>query len=84
MIPLPVIHSGGTHRDCLHEDYLRAECCLHDALQAFDRIEFHSRDYHLNKSWDNALEERERIREYMTKALFYLNAHAEHTAPQLY
>lgn len=83
MIPLPVLHIGGTHRNCLHEDYLKAQNALYDAIQAFDGIEFNSRDYFLNNSWDAAVAKRTEVREQLLRALTYLDAHSEHTAPPL-
>ena len=80
---LPVIHSGGTHRDCLQEDYHKAQQSLYAALQDFDRIEFNQRDYFVNGSWDNALQTRTEIRECLLKALFYLESHTEHTQQTL-
>ena len=72
LAPLPVIHSGGTHRDCLHEDYLRAHHALYEAIHAFDQIEFNQRDYHLNGSWNDALAHRTHARTQLLKVLTYL------------
>lgn len=79
---LPNIHLGGTPRSMLHGDYQRAEHAVWEAMQAFQHIEFHGRDYPADR-WDAAVEERTKALKALQSAYLYLNAHSEHTAPSI-
>jgi hypothetical protein len=75
---LPQIHIGGTNAPQLLNDYSKAYEALLAACEAFEKIEFNSRDYLPNKfgslRWEAAREWRERITEnYLTIEDYLLN-----------
>ena len=83
MTPLPHIHLGGTPTARLMEDYAKAYEALIAARQAFDDIEFNSRDYLPYRSedsripWPQAVEWRERITQAFVDVEEYLLQHME-------
>lgn len=85
MTPLPHIHLGGTPAARLMEDYAKAYEALIASRQAFDAIEFNSRDYLPYRSedgercepWKQAVEWRERITQAFVDVEEYLLQHME-------
>lgn len=59
----PTIHLGGTNEVQLSDDYGKAYEAIVAAREAFDKIEFNSRDYlpYTNGPWQAAVEWREQI-----------------------
>jgi hypothetical protein len=59
----PTIHLGGTNEVQLSDDYGKAYEAIVAAREAFDKIEFNSRDYlpYTNGPWPQALAWREQI-----------------------
>lgn len=61
-ITLPTIHSNGTSRRSLQEDYEAASHALSDFIDKWEYIEFNARDYYVVPgAWQKAVEEREEI-----------------------
>ena len=85
MTSLPHIHLGGTPAVRLMEDYAKAYEALIAAHQAFDDIEFNSRDYLPYHSedgercepWKQAVEWREQITQAFVDVEEYLLQHME-------
>jgi hypothetical protein len=88
MKAFPTIHLGGTTAPQLLDDYGKAYEALLAAREAFDKIEFNSRDYlpHGNhtsvpfagtQEWQAAVEWRERITQSLVDIEEYLLNHIE-------
>ena len=56
-ITLPVIHLNGTGAKTLLEDNVAASEAIRNALSVIHKVEFHSRDYYPNDSWEKARKE---------------------------
>ena len=57
----PILHMNGTGYQTLSEGYSDAHDKLRDFVDAWGQIEFNSRDYYVNDSWNDALSERQEI-----------------------
>lgn len=56
---LPTIHLNGTSARTLMDGYMPAWDKLNEFIEAWERIEFNSRDYYvIDGAWDKAVEER--------------------------
>ena len=74
----PTIHLGGTNEVQLSDDYGKAYEAIVAAREAFDKIEFNSRDYlpyGNNGPWQAAVEWRERITQSLCDVEDYLLNH---------
>jgi len=57
----PTLHMNGTGYKMLSEGYAEAHDKLRDFVNAWGQIEFNSRDYYVNNTWNAALAERQDI-----------------------
>ena len=82
LMTLPTIHSNGTSRESLREDYFTAALALEDFITRWGQVEFNARDYYVaDGAWSKALEEREAInakirdiRTYLETILIHLHS----------
>jgi hypothetical protein len=80
MKAFPTIHLGGTTAPQLLDDYGKAYDAIVAAREAFEKIEFNSRDYlpyGNNGPWQAAVEWRERITQSLVDIEEYLLNHLE-------
>ena len=82
MTLLPCIHINGTSPITLRDDYIAASDALYQAMRAFDKIEFNSRDYYPlgDRAWSEARANRQIHADALANARAYLMEHAEHAA----
>ncbi len=78
-ITLPTIHSNGTSRKSLQEDYDAAADTLEDFIDRWGEVEFNPRDYYVvDGAWSKALEERETMSGKIRDIRIYLQNIREH------
>lgn len=78
-ITLPVIHSNGTSRQSLQDNYSDAAFALEDFISAWGDIEFNARDYYVvDGAWSKALEERETINARIREIRNYIETIRDH------
>jgi len=78
-ITLPTIHSNGTSRKSLQEDYDAAATTLEDFIDRWGYVEFNARDYYVVEgAWSKALEERETMNRKIRDIRVYLQTIREH------
>jgi len=80
-IPMPLIHMNGNSRERLTEYYEEAARALREeALQKFNEIDFHPRDYYPlgNEAFTQAQAERIEIYKAFQRIQDYLEKHIEH------
>jgi hypothetical protein len=60
---IPLIHMNGNSKAALAAQYENADSALYDAVEKFNAIEFHPRDYYPlgDGSWDQATMERAEV-----------------------
>ncbi len=77
---LPTIHLNGTGKKSLLEDYDNALNKLQDAIEEFNKIQFHARDYYVQgpDAYNSALNERIEQAKKLKEVYEYLLAHAVH------
>ena len=76
---LPTIHSNGTSRGSLQEDYSTAALALEDFITRWGQVEFNARDYYVvDGAWSKALEEREAMNAKIRDIRIYLQTIREH------
>lgn len=77
---LPLIHLNGNDGSRLGHQYFEALKALHAFEDAFQNIEFHSRDYYPlgDEAWLKARAQRQVQRSNIESLRHYLDAHAGH------
>jgi hypothetical protein len=75
---MPCIHMNGSDEDSLRRQYNNLFCAVSDAqIKLLYDTDFHERDYYPlgGEAWDKAYQEREEIKEAMTKVYQYAKQH---------
>ena len=80
----PVIHLNGTGKERLTDDYTAALDAIHVAIEKFQAIEFHARDYYPinNDAFNIAQEKRREIAGKLIDVRDYLEDHIIHILNQ--
>jgi hypothetical protein len=71
---IPLIHLNGNSKESLEGQYEAADAALWEAVDKFNSIEFHPRDYYPlpEGSWNQALIERQEIAQAFKKIQDYI------------
>ena len=79
-LTLPSIHTNGTGRRMLTEDYTAAYHALQAAFRAFQSIEFNARDYYVQSdhAFNKARTERDIQLHHLAEVQHYLETHLMH------
>jgi hypothetical protein len=77
---LPVVHINGTGKKTLTEEYQNTYNLLVDLKDAFNKQEFHARDYYVegHEYWKGAVDKRNEIKMKMNEIEKYLLDHLLH------
>lgn len=77
---LPQIHLNGSSPVSLEKEYMDAYDKLYEAIESFNKIGFHARDYYVigDQAFEDARKSRNDHREKLNNALEYLEEHIIH------
>mgnify|MGYP003120570425 FL=1 len=82
--PLPSVHMNGTGKQTLLSDYEKVADNLDDLLKAFEKMNFHPRDYYVDggDAFSEAMKERGSHAIALNKFSLYLKTHLPHLNKQ--